>query len=123
MVHQYSGCDTATPYDTGNVGTASAATSVTTGSFTTALADEVIFAGYTSAGSGGQVAGANYTIRLSNIGADSYTEDRIVAATGTYTASFTQNSQNSWMAAASFKQAGGGGGGTVVKQLAALGVG
>lgn len=115
MVHQYSGCDTTAPFTTGEGGTAlaTAAGSVTSSSWVTATASEVLVAGFGSSGgvaSGNIVAGTSYAKQLNNIGTDSGTEDRIVSSTGTYTASYTASSgtQTWWIAAASFKAAGGG---------------
>lgn len=110
MVHQYSGCDIAAPFATGEGGTvlATAAASATTTSWVTATADEVIVAGFGSSGAVNHtniVAGTSFTKRLDDIGVDSGTEDRIVSATGTYTGSYTASSgtQTWWLAAASFK--------------------
>lgn len=115
MVLQYSGCDTTAPFATGEGGTAlaTAASSVTSSSWATATADEVLTAFCGTSGGvapGFVLAGASYTKELSGIGTDSYAEDRIVSATGTYTASFSASSgtQTWWIAAASFKIASGG---------------
>jgi hypothetical protein len=108
IVHQYSSADT-TPADVAGSGNVAAAATVTSSSFTTTLADEVISAAMGSAGLDSNVnAGTNFTRRVAALGTDSHSEDRIVSVTGAYTASFTwATNQDAWITAATFKQAGG----------------
>jgi hypothetical protein len=109
IVHQYSGADTTAPADVAGSGNVLAAASLTSSSFTTTVADEVISAAMGSAGLDSNVsAGTNFTRRVAALGTDSHSEDRIVSATGAYTASFTwATNQDAWITAATFKQAGG----------------
>jgi hypothetical protein len=110
IVHQYSGADTSAPADVAGSGNVAAATSITSSSFTTNVADEVISAAMGSTGAATSIpaAGTSYTLRVSNLGNDSHSEDRIVNATNSYTASFTwaTGTQDAWITAATFKQAG-----------------
>ena len=127
MVYQISGCDTSAPFTVGEGGTAVAlaAAAVTTTSWTTATADEILFGGAGTSGAAATITpGTGYTNTLAKIGTDSHMEFRIVSATGTYTAGYTSGSnQDWWLSGASFKILGGGGGGATVKTLAALGAG
>lgn len=111
LVHQVSGSATSGSFTSGQGGTAVATgTSATSSSWTTAAANAYFMVGAGSTGAGGATtAGTGYTKELSTIGTDSSTEDRVVSATGTYTAAFSSvSSQTWWLAAASFIAAGGG---------------
>jgi hypothetical protein len=109
IVHQYSGEDTTAPADVAGSGNVLAAASITSSSFTTTVADEVISAAMSSSGNdAGVAAGTSFTLRISALGTDTHSEDRIVSATGAYTASFTwATNQDAWVTVATFKQAGG----------------
>lgn len=125
MAYQYSGCDTTAPFTAGEGGTAVATgTSITTSTWTTATADEVLVCFMGAAGTGVSYGPASgYTMETTNLATDSNGADKIVAATGTYSGGFTwTNSQTAWCAAASFKMAAGGGGATS-RLLAVLGAG
>jgi hypothetical protein len=104
FVLQYSGLDTASPLDAHTTGTASASTSVTSSSFTTSQADEVIVAGAFDDTGGPLTAEAGYTKQVSvNNGG---VEDKIVSSIQTgVTASMTGASGNWGMAVMTFKQA------------------
>lgn len=125
MVHQYSGCDTTAPFTTGEGSTGvGTGTAVATSSWSTATADEVIVAFTSGNNTATYTAGASFTRQLSSIGTDSASEDRIVASTGSYTASFSVSPSLTWyVAAASFKMAAGGGGGGTQQTLSIRGVG
>lgn len=107
---QYSGIDTSSPLDTSAVGSANPSFSVTSASFTTAQADELIVSFSQVAATGGTwTAGSGYTGRGSDNQKVTFLQDKIVSAiqTGvTTSASQTSNSPIS-IQVATFKAAGG----------------
>lgn len=108
-VVQYSGVDTTAPLDQATKQTVTD-TSITSPSFTTTSADEVIIAGMGSDMGRNVSPGTNYTLRVDSLAVDTDVEERIVTATGSYTASFSWSggSQGAWLSVATFKAAGGG---------------
>lgn len=114
----YSGMATASTIDKTATGTGNSTSLLTSATATTAQSEELLIGtGTLSAGADSTFsAGTNYTIRtqqgFASSGAIGFLEDRIVAATGTYTASATWGgSSGVWVAGiATFKGASGGGG-------------
>lgn len=115
--HEYSGIATSTPLDQNTRQTYSVAAGGTadSGNVTTTQADELLF-GYVEEADGatGFTAGTNYTKREELIVATALkvgTEDRIVAATGTYSASavLSSNTPSGTIWIATFKGAAAGG--------------
>jgi chitodextrinase len=106
-IAEYSGVDTVSPLDktSGSVGTSLTAS---TGPVTTVTANEVLVAGvYTWSAVSGP--GSGYTQRIFTPWNDSL-EDRIVTATGSYSATASLTSSNLWIISlATFKVASGGG--------------
>jgi chitodextrinase len=106
-VAEYSGIDTVSPLDktSGSTGTSATAS---TGPVTTVAANEVLVAGiYTWTAVAG--AGSGYTQRIFTPWNDSL-EDRIVTATGAYSATASLTSSNLWIISlATFKAASGTG--------------
>ncbi len=104
-IAEVAGADAAAPLDvvSANTGTLSVPDS---GSATTTVADEIIFGWCMS--DGGNTAGTGFT-EVQRIGLEEF-EEKIVAVTGTYSATFT-GSSGDWAAQmATFKQASAGGG-------------
>lgn len=110
-LHEYSGLATSTPVDQTSGNQGSAAT-LDSGAATTTQADELIF------GVGSNASGFTFTAGTSFLNlvaspsgatAKQAGEDRIVAATGSYSASFTIPSGDNWACLmVTFKGAGGG---------------
>lgn len=92
-IHEYSGIDTVSPIDvtSASSGTASA---ISSGSATTANANDLIFGGMAS-GDTVTSAGSGFVARSSAFG--NMTEDKVVTSTGSYNVTGTQNS-NAWVA-------------------------
>lgn len=121
-IHEYSGLATSSTLDkthsANGVGTAadSGATATTT------QADELLF-GVLDCGAGcTATAGSGYTLRNNNIGSKYSSEDQIVSATGTYSATFTITSDD-WSAAIATYKAAAGGAPAAPKRLLLMGVG
>lgn len=110
IVYQFSGLSTTAMFTTGEGGSAAGATgtSIATGAWTPASANEVIVAGLGSSGTGSAItAGSGYTLQTNALGGDTSAEYEIVSAIASYTGSFSwTGSQTAWAAAASFKAAG-----------------
>ncbi len=107
-VLEYSGLDTTNPLDktAGAVGSGTAASS---GAATTTAANELIFgAGMTAAVFTG--AGSGFISRIITTPDADIAEDRTVSATGSYSATATNNTSNWVMQMATFKASGQGGG-------------
>lgn len=108
IVHQYSGADTTAPFTTGEggKGDATSSTSHVTASWTTALADEVIF-GFIGAGSGfTSLVGNSGNTKVVDLG-DTASEDQIVSATGTYNGGFQWSGTiTTWISGSSFSAPG-----------------
>jgi len=103
VVHQYSGCATSSPFDQTATGHTASGTSVTSGNMVTTQANEVIVAFMSASNSCTWTAGASFTKRGSIVQTDTQGEDRIVSATGTYTASATEvGNKELWITAATF---------------------
>lgn len=105
QVHQYSGCDTAAPYDVSNYGEGGGGspTSLSTTAATTNAENEVIAAGYRILATGAWTAGANFTMRQS----ENYygSEDRIVTSTGSYGSAASNAGNAAWVGVhATFKR-------------------
>ena len=110
-MHEVSGLATTGALDQTNGGTDDIGTTVAPGNVTTTVADEYLFAGGTSFEAQTFTPGTSWTARATP-STDNFTQDRIVAATGTYATSYTQSSSAAWIAqAATFKIAAAGGGG------------
>ncbi len=107
-VLEYSGLDTVNPLDK-TVAAAGSGTAANSGAATTTVANELIFgagmtaAVFTSAGSG-------FISRIITTPDADIAEDRIVSATGSYSATATNNTSNWVMQMATFKASGQGGG-------------
>ena len=102
-VHEYNGTDTSAPLDVTASGQGSS-TTPSTSAVTTTAANEVIFgyAGLTNPGA----AGSGFTAR-ETLGGD-VSEDELVTATGSYSATFSQPSTGQWIALmATFKASSG----------------
>ena len=102
-VHEYNGTDTSAPLDVTASGQGSS-TTPSTSAVTTTAANEVIFgyAGLTNPGA----AGSGFTARKT-LGGD-VSEDELVTATGSYSATFSQPSTGQWIALmATFKASSG----------------
>lgn len=104
-IAEYHGLDTGSPFDVASSGFATSGTAMTTGTLTTASANELIVGGdqlseWTSA------VGAGFTQRV-NTSHGHVLEDRIVTSFGSYTANATQGASGYWtMVGATFKAAG-----------------
>lgn len=106
MVHQYSGAATASALDQVGIGSASATQTVTSASFTTTQADEVIVSAAGSSVGETWDAGAAGTIRTSSVGGDSGSEDQIVSSIASYTGSMHGDSAgNLWITTTTYKAA------------------
>jgi chitodextrinase len=108
-VAEYSGLDTTAPLDV-SASNSGNDTDMSSGSITTTNADDLLV-GANTIERGTIAADANFTQRLidSNL---NILEDRIVTATGSYSASATQDPSGGWvMQMVAFKAAGSGGGG------------
>lgn len=104
QVLQYSGADTSSPLDTGNIGTGTGI-SLTTSSFTTAAAG-VIVAGASSNTGETYSAGSGFAVRVTNLGTDTGSEDKVGTAAGAQTAPFAMNNSGTWWETANgFKDA------------------
>lgn len=98
-IHEYSGLDTVAPVDQLASAEADGTTAPSSGATpTTTVADELLFGTGTASGNPTWTAGASYTLREVPSGKIA-TEDRIVAATGTYTADFSLDVANNCTAA------------------------
>lgn len=116
---EYSGLTTTDPLDKSNTGTGTSGSLDTTATATTSQADELLIGSGTQNLSANNVwtAGASFTKRSEiNLGATTsvgYLEERIVSATGAYSAPMGSDKTTAWAAAiATYKAAGGGGGPT-----------
>jgi hypothetical protein len=106
---QYSGVDKVAPLDTSATGTSPGATSVTSGSFTTTKAKEVLVAAASPDASGGTfTAGSGYTVEVADSGTALAIEDRIVNSIQTgATASISYSASQPWgICVAALKAAG-----------------
>jgi RHS repeat-associated protein len=116
-VHEYSGVDQTSPLDQTNTNTGTSAT-VTSGSVTTATANELYFGAAWSGGNNNTwTAGNGFTKREEEINNNTHerlaSEDQVIASATTTTGRFTTSASNEYiMAIASFKPAAGGGGTT-----------
>lgn len=90
--HQYSGLATTSVSDGGANGFTAAGTSISTGSMTATTSDGVVFAIMSSNSAQTYTAGTSFTLRGTVQSTDTQSEDRILAATGSYTASVTAGS-------------------------------
>jgi chitodextrinase len=106
-IAEYSGLDTSAPFDVGG-GATGVGTALDSGSVTTTTAAELIV-GANELGNGTDQPGAGFTQRVYTAAAH-ILEDKIVSATGSYSATATQISSAYWvMVVATFRAAGGGG--------------
>lgn len=107
QVLQYSGADITTPLDTGNIGTGTG-TALTTASFTT-TASGVIVVGASCNNNRTYSAGSGFTARVTSLGTDTGTEDKVGTTAGAQTGPFTISSSATWWeAAVGFKDASAG---------------
>jgi len=107
-VAEYSGVNTTSPLDVTAVSTGTSATS-DSGSATTTNANDLLI-GINAVLSGTQSAGTGYTSRQISLYDGNILEDRIVSATGAYSATATLSSSAAWiMQMAAFKAAVSGG--------------
>lgn len=105
----YSGVTTSSPLDQGAIGTSSAASSVTSASFTPATDGLAVAFGQTGNGAGTYTAGTGYTLRLNDAFLDIQSEDKITTGTGSQTASISYSTtDNAFLSVALFKPAAGG---------------
>jgi outer membrane protein assembly factor BamB len=88
-VMEYANVDTASPFDAGATGSGTAATASSGGATTTAASELLVGAGMTQGAFGG--AGAGYTKRIITSPDGDIAEDRVVAATGSYSATAPEN--------------------------------
>ncbi|MFQ5695415.1 MAG: hypothetical protein ACE5HB_05450, partial [Terriglobia bacterium] len=86
-IHEYSGLDTSSVLDGTSCGTGTWSVVPDSGNVTTVTADELLAATYSGESTRTLIAGTNYTSR-ETIGGVYMSEDRIVTATGTYSATF-----------------------------------
>ncbi len=106
---EYTGADTASPFDVSTSAVASSA-SANSGSATTKFANELVFGADTVA-TGNAAAGTNFTPRIITPHDSDLAEDRSVTTTGTYSATATLTSSGAWvMQMATFKATGSSGG-------------
>lgn len=109
-------------------GSTGTSTSLSSGNVTTTVADELLIGSGTHVNtSGAFTAGASFTIRAqySNSGdnATGYIEDRVVSATGTYSAGATVAGNSDWAARIATFKGSGGGGAAAASTLMLMGVG
>ncbi len=109
VIAEYSGLDTTAPLDqvAGANSGAGTGTVATAGPVTTTSASELLIGAFSNETADGLTftAGASYTVRDKSNG-NEVLEDRIVAATGSYSAPITMSSSVSWTASmATFKAA------------------
>jgi len=110
-VAEYSGVDTTSPLDVTAASTGTSATS-NSGSATTTNANDLLI-GSNAVLSGTQAAGTGYTSRQISAFDGNILEDKIVSATGAYSATATLSSSAAWvMQMAAFKAAGSSSGDT-----------
>lgn len=110
-LHEYSGIATSAALDQTNGSEGDAGTALSSGNITTTQADELLFGAGGNSASGTLSLGTDYSnlaVSLSAAGLHRLgAEDRIVASTGTYSATFTNSPSTNWMCLiASFKMAG-----------------
>lgn len=122
-IHEYSGLASSSALDQSNVTTGNN-TAPDSGNITTTVANELLFSACGCGANSTFTVGANYTLREQiPAGANGKlaTEDRIVSATGTYSAPYTISGTTTWgdailsfkiasSSATVFKMAGSGGG-------------
>jgi DNA-binding protein YbaB len=109
---EYSGADLSAPLDIAAVATGSSASSTVTSSTATTNANDLLFAAniIQTVTTG---AGTSFTSRMITVPDGDIAEDRLVAATGTYTAAATLNAPGQWiMQMVAFKASSGSGGDT-----------
>jgi Fibronectin type III domain len=104
--HEYSGLDTASPFDGGKVAKGTG-TALSSGSISTTGATDLLFGAGASVGAVSD-GGAGFTVRSLDEG--NITEDRVVDQPGSYSATATHGGGGWVMQVAAFKAAGGGGG-------------
>jgi len=95
-IHEYSGLDTAAPLDQ-TTSAPGSGTAPTSGSVTTTAANELLFGMGSSANARTWTAGTGYTLRQAPAG-KLETADRIVAATGSFSASASLSAADDWTA-------------------------
>lgn len=101
-IHEYTNMATSSVAEGNAVYTSATGSTVTTGSVTTSNANDIIFSAVVASGAVTS-AGSGYTLRESaNFGSNG-TEDRAVAATGTYTASFVTTGGDNLLAIVALK--------------------
>lgn len=105
VCHQYSGLDTSAPDDANATGSGTSGTTLTSGTFSTTTANEVIFVVGTDTVSPGYTPESGYTEQYDD--GTTATEDKIVSATqSSITATMTQGASLPWgIAVATFKEA------------------
>ncbi len=107
-IHEYAGLATSSALDQVSSQTGTG-TAVTSGAKTTTQTNELIF-GYASVDHCVSTGGTGFTVRQT--AGCNMSEDMIVSAVGTYSATFTQSSSGGWTGLmATFAAAGGGSGG------------
>jgi hypothetical protein len=99
--HEYSGLDALAPLD-GSAAANTTSANASTGAVATTFARELIFGAGLFQGSGS--AGAGFTLRSSIV--SNVSEDKGVAGTGSYAATFTNTAQAAILQVVTFKAAG-----------------
>ena len=116
---EYSGISTSTALDVG-VGASSSGTSTSSGAVATSNASDLLV-GANYIGGGFAAVGSGYTKRLVTSPDSDLVEDRVVSATGSYSASSTQSPSSWWvMQMAAFRTTGTGAFTTITRRNAAL---
>ena len=106
-IHEYSGLATSAALDQTNGGQGNT-NAPTSGNLVTTTADELIFGWNTNGDNPTPTAGASFFIRENIASGKAVSEDRIVAATGTYVADISLSLVDQWaMVGATYKIAGG----------------
>ncbi|MGH8231203.1 MAG: fibronectin type III domain-containing protein, partial [Steroidobacteraceae bacterium] len=110
-VVEYSGIATSGALDVAVGASAGTGTALSSGSITTTNANDLLV-GADDIGAGFNAVGSGYTKRLLTVPDANLVEDRVVSATGSYSASSTQAPSSWWvMQLAAFRAASSGGGG------------
>jgi len=99
-IHEYSGIDKNSPLDVTTSAVGASGSAMSSGSVTTTNANDLLFGGGVSSATVTQ-AGSGYTIR--STGSGNVTEDRLVGATGSYSATATHNGSYWAMQIVAFK--------------------
>jgi chitodextrinase len=116
---EYSGLSPTNALDVG-VGASGTGTNLSSGTATTSSANDLLV-GANYVGAGFAAVGSGYTQRLVTAPDSDLVEDRVVAATGSYSASSTQSPSSWWvMQMAAFRAVNGGASGTISPRSAAL---